>query len=444
MTNPEQPTSTGAMPLPRQTTPTWEIELLISGATVFGLMQLPAMVEAGLVIVINRTATDIASLLVPMWIYIQSALIILIGTFVLHLCLRAYWVALVGLNSVSPGGVNWASFKKAGPYQLETSRRGREDMPAIIEAADNRASRLFGVGVGLAMALFIPMVLVSVAIGFSLLFRLLPNSSELPEMIAFIGLFTVSFLPWVIAITLDSKYGAQWTANTRRGRMLRSMLGFYARMGFGRASNLPMALYTTHTVGHRGNLIIAAASTVIMVAVSTQIISHITDWSPSDIHGLPKFSPDAQDVVFPRHYASLSAREPNLRPVPYIPQPHVRGDYLKLFVPYRVEPHNRALAKHCPPPTESQRPARAALDCFANLHDVRIDGIKVPDLHFDGSEDAISSLRGMLAMIPVHTLARGRHELTLLPMPRESDPPRDAISPEPAEPLPAYRIPFWR
>ena len=435
MTHPEQ-TPTGAMPLPRQTTPTWEIELLISGATVFGLMQLPALVESGMVKIINRTAPDIASLLVPMWIYVQSALMILIGTFVLHLCLRAYWVALVGLTSVSPGGVNWASFKNAGPYQLETSRRGREDMPAIIEAADNRASRLFGVGVGLAMALLMPIVLVSLAIGAAWLFRWLPNAAELPEMNAFIGLFVIAFLPWLIAITLDKQYGARWTPTTRRGRVLRGLLGFYARIGLGRASNLPMALYTTNTQGHRGNLMMATASTLIMLAVSTQIVSHITDWSPSDIDGLPKFSPDAHDVVFPRHYASLRAREPSMRPVPFIPQPQVRGDYLKLFVPYRVASHNRALAKHCLPATESQRPARAALDCFAQLHDVRIDGIKVPDLHFDASEDPVNSLRGMLAMIPVHTLAQGRHELTLMPMPREADDHSDPPKP--------YRIPFWR
>jgi len=444
MTEPEHATSTGAMPLPRQTTPTWEIELLISGATVFGLMQLPAMVESKLVIIINRTAPDIASLLVPMWIYIHSALMILIGTFVVHLCLRAYWVALVGLNSVSPGGVNWMSFKKAGPYQLEASRRDREDMPAIIEAADNRASRLFGVGVGLAMAMLMPMVLVTLAVGVALLFRWLPSDVEQPEMFVFIGVFVVTFLPWLLATWLDQKFGAGWSPASRGGRILRSVLGFYARIGFGRASNLPMALYITNTKGNRGSFVIAAVSSLIMVAVGAQVISHVSDWTPSDIQGLPTFSPDAHDVIYPRQYASMRAREPNMRPVPYIPQPQVRGDYLRLFVPYRVEPHNRALAEHCPQPAESQRPARAALDCFADLHDVRIDGIKVPNLHFDAAEDPVSSQRGMLAMIPVHRLAEGRHELTLLPMPRESDPPRGEAGDASAEPLAPYRIPFWR
>jgi hypothetical protein len=66
--------ASGALPLPRQTTPTWEIELLISGATVFGLLQLPAQVEANMMRVINRTAPDVGALLVPLWIYLQAAL----------------------------------------------------------------------------------------------------------------------------------------------------------------------------------------------------------------------------------------------------------------------------------------------------------------------------------------------------------------------------------
>ena len=32
-----------SLALPRRTTPTWELELLISGATIFGLLQLPGL-----------------------------------------------------------------------------------------------------------------------------------------------------------------------------------------------------------------------------------------------------------------------------------------------------------------------------------------------------------------------------------------------------------------
>src|SRR5690606_14228449 len=39
------PMPTGRDPLPRRTTPTWEMELLISGATVFSLMQAPDLLD---------------------------------------------------------------------------------------------------------------------------------------------------------------------------------------------------------------------------------------------------------------------------------------------------------------------------------------------------------------------------------------------------------------
>ncbi len=434
----------GALPLPRDTTPTWEIELLVSGATVFGLLQLPPKVEAGLVMLVNRVDQDLASLAVPLWIYLQSALLILIITFIVHLCLRAYWVALVGLHSVYPGGVNWASFKKAGPYQLETSRRNREDVPALIEAADNRASQLFGVGVGLAMTLLLPIVLVCLTIALALLFRLLPESLEVPSLAAFLVLFLGLMVPWIVALVIDQWRGRHWPAHSFGGRWLRRVLGVYAHLGMGRASNLPMALYTSNSKGHRGNLVIGLAAFVIVATVATQVISHITRWSPDDHDGLPPFTPESQDIVLPAHYASMAAREPQLRPMPYIADPVVRGPYLKLFVPYVVNRHNHALRHRCPPAANGQRSSRAALDCFARLHDVRIDGVPVADLQFDAAEDPVSGLRGMQAMIPMAGVAPGRHVLTVVPVPSSRVADTPATQPGPPESPEPYWIPFWR
>ena len=45
---------------------------------------------------------------------------------------------------------------------------------------------------------------------------------------------------------------------------------------------------------------------------------------------------------------------------------------------------------------------------------------------------------GMLAMIPMHGLAVGRHELTVMPALRHRDPDPDA------KPVTPYIIPFWR
>ena len=93
--------------LPARTTPTWEMELLISGATVFGLLQLPGLADRLLFHVHNSSAEPVAAFVLPLWIYVKSALLTLAATFVVHLALRGYWIALVGLSSVYPDGIRW-------------------------------------------------------------------------------------------------------------------------------------------------------------------------------------------------------------------------------------------------------------------------------------------------------------------------------------------------
>src|SRR5688500_6169378 len=71
---------------------TWELELLISGAVVFALLQFPSAldrwfwrVDPHLVGAAEESA---------FFVYFYSKLIVytLVATFVVHLCSRAYWV----------------------------------------------------------------------------------------------------------------------------------------------------------------------------------------------------------------------------------------------------------------------------------------------------------------------------------------------------------------
>lgn len=172
--------------------------------------------------------------------------------------------------------------------------------------------------------------------------------------------------------------------------------------------------------------------------ITLLLVTRVSDWEPSDQIGLPRFTSQQSDLVFPRYYASQGARQPSLVPVPYIPDPLVRGPYLRLFVPYRTARHNDALREgRCAAADAAALSQRDILDCFARLHDVRIDGQPVADLHFDASEDPVSGLRGMLAMIPMEGLAAGRHELSVMPIVRSD-------SAGAAEPPKPHIIPFWR
>ncbi len=80
----------------------WEAELLISTVAIFGTLQLFKLID---------WVTILALDLLPPWQYYVGYLIVLVGLsavsiwtsmFVAHFLLRAYWVGLVGLNSVFP------------------------------------------------------------------------------------------------------------------------------------------------------------------------------------------------------------------------------------------------------------------------------------------------------------------------------------------------------
>src|SRR5947209_5596517 len=103
--------------VPARTTPTWEMELLVSGATVFGLLPLPGKLDALFYEQHGRAlSTLVQSLMMALWIYARIAVMTLVGTFILHLALRGFWVALVGLDSVYPRGVQPERLR-GGPIQ---------------------------------------------------------------------------------------------------------------------------------------------------------------------------------------------------------------------------------------------------------------------------------------------------------------------------------------
>jgi hypothetical protein len=92
--------------LPAKTTPTWEMELLVSGATIVGLLQLPDLLDRLYFRVINLSPQAYYAVLTPLWVYTKVTVATLVLTFLTHICLRGYWVALVGMASVYPGGIH--------------------------------------------------------------------------------------------------------------------------------------------------------------------------------------------------------------------------------------------------------------------------------------------------------------------------------------------------
>ena len=94
--NPSETPAT-AHAMPARTTPTWEVELLISGIAVFAMLQLPGWLDDALLRLAPRFETNLSAPLQIMHMYLKSAALILATTFSIHLLLRARWIALVGM-----------------------------------------------------------------------------------------------------------------------------------------------------------------------------------------------------------------------------------------------------------------------------------------------------------------------------------------------------------
>jgi len=325
-----------------------------------------------------------------------------------------------------------------GPHLRAVNQAMAPAMPARIDAADDRATRVFGVGVGLALSILVPMALVVVSL---LLYLLATGLAGSPRhgLWAFWAFFGAGLFPFLALFFLDRRLGHRIPAQGAPGRLLRRVLGLYARFGIGRASNPLLALFQSSEGARRTGVLIA-----VVIAASTSLVMGRLLYlqgggSWGAFAGLPEDDPTASDTVPADLYASTRSREPSPLRLPHIQDRVVKGPYLELFVPYAPRRHGPALADACPEAVavaEAGGPARGALQCLARLIDLRLDGAPLP-IQLDASTDQLTGQRGLLAMIPVEGLAAGRHELTLRSPPRRAprpgDPPR----------LP-YRIPFWR
>jgi len=433
----------GRRALPGETTPTWEMELLISGLTVFALMQLPGELDRWLAAGMTRFEAEWRTIVLLVYVYVKFAVVALIGTFILHLSARGYWVALVGMRSVFPDGMRWDRLR-GGPIYRAYAERSTPTQEVRIERADNRASIVFGVGVGLAFLMLVPLLMVTAGFVLALALSFAFGLREQWTGLFFVAV-AIMVLPLLAANLIDRMRGARLDPDGRMARLLEGVFRLYGRIGMGRYGNSLLAVFYTQIGTKRASATVFGLTLLVMLPIMAGMENQRGTLNVGNYRWLPPPDRAGARVVDPQRYASLSPMRSGLDIDPYIQSEIVRDPYLKLFVPYMPTRLNVAIPRDCPgvDPAVSDdaalEEARLAgvLDCVAKLHPVTLDGVAVQDLRYDVHSDPGTGLRGFLAMIPVHDLARGRHELGVMPAPRT----REREGDKPLRPL---VIPFWR
>jgi uncharacterized membrane protein len=430
----------------------WELELLISGALVFSLLQLPGYVDAWFNGVRPHLAVRSFTGVFMAYMYVKLILYTLITCFVLHLSMRAYWVGLIGLESVFPAGARWED-SSYGPVMRELYRERMGRLQPRIDAADRFCSILFPLAFTVVMlfcfSVAIGVVSGGLAFGIS---RLLFGGEHLMRVLGAIVVLTmiVPLATWIA----DVRYGARVEPGSRGHRLLRrgSLVSYYVN-AMPIIGTTFMTLFTNVRKGVRYPIMYGLMALPFGVFMVKDVYFGLGVMATGDHVYLPDdagaFGVDAGLYEDQRPEGEVYARMPSI-------QSDVLHDdpYLKLFIPYAPTRHGDAFAQQCPgvrPLSEGglrmgeaaapdSAAVRGVLDCWTRLQPVALDGRPIrPDFRFH--TNARTGIRGILAYIPVQALPAGEHLLTVGYPPRAPD---GEPAPDKGEGPDQYYIRFWR
>lgn len=120
----------------------WQAELLISGVALIACLQLPKLVDGLANVMLDYLPESQSFVGYIICFFNLFAVCILTTFFIIHFIYRAYWIGLIGLNSVYPNG-----FKiEDGFYSPIYSRKMAEMLPTVrssIKKIDDLASTQF-------------------------------------------------------------------------------------------------------------------------------------------------------------------------------------------------------------------------------------------------------------------------------------------------------------
>ena len=430
---------------------TWEMELLISGAVVFALLQIPQRLDAWLGLLEPHLGFGLGILPFVAYTYLKLITYTLVATFVLHLAARGYWIGLIGLDSIFPDGVRWQKLD-GGPISRRLQRETLPTLRRLIAAADRFCSSIFSFAFmvvfnfGFSIVLSVPVV----ALAYFLSQRFFDERAVVP---LFLAIWLLLLGPQILFGLLDRVAGKRISPDGRLGRLTRRVLAFYSKLLL-----LPLhgPILATFSTNVRKSVVypvfygilfamlaLFLSKDVLMRRGALSFSSYV--WAPEDA------GPYGVD---PRHYEDLGGARRAARPLPTLQSIVADGPYLKLFLPYRPASDNEVLAELCEGAValrgeglrlrrrgaERQPDERleAARDCLVRLFRVTLDAAPVDLSQASFYRHPDSGQRGLLAMLPVAGLDPGRHLLVVDKMRA-----RDSDDPEAPESR-SYHLPFWR
>lgn len=409
-------------------TKTYDIELLISGALVFGLSSAPGEMDR----LFDRWGPRLDGIASPaltyLYLYGQMIVYSMLVTFVMHRLLRGYWIALLGLESVWSDGWHWDRLS-IGPFSKAHVERRVISLSAAINRADDRASVIFAAGAMLVTVSLYSLLVVIAAVAVGLALSALTG---LAGPTAFFTIIAVAFVPMVIVPFLDKKIGRRINADSGFGRAFGKFVSMFLFLSPLRWT-APMQFVFQSRIGERQlSLAMAVAAGTLATVLVVGLLFRNGELR---VDGWRFFNPDpAAASIAPHYYRDSGVTRDGRSPT--IDSDVISAPIVRLYLPYRPRRHNPMIASACPElasaVAQGAAPDNAAgAACVGGLYHVSLDaGALTPAFHF--TRDAASDFVGVLAYVPTTGLAPGPHEFAIDAPGNDADAPREII-----------RIPFY-
>jgi hypothetical protein len=421
-----------------------ELELLISAGLVFALLQLPAVLDGWWAR--NYIHVDGPPFVTVFIIYYVGKLIAygLIVAIASHFLLRGFWVAIMGLRSVFPEGVDRAKLDQGTIFTTFYAER-LMTLDELESRVDRFAASIFGF-VFLFLLTFLILV-VWATLGWVIAViasRITGSDAVFVPVLLGIFLIFMGVQSFVASVDRTTKKRPV-SPRTERVALRVMKWVYYGTFNFLYAP--VFFTFATHTSRRKMNaLLIAFMYTMILFFMLSIFASRGILGFDSYVFYPAQARPHKLRAV---HYDNLrDADAPTTDPT--IQSDVVHGPYLRLFIPYDAREDNDRLRALCPGLAPLRREgmflsARGKLPdarvaelagCFDKLYQIALDGKPVQRPGFVFYRHPSGNIPGRLAMLPVNALAPGKHMLTVrhTPLPGGK---KDERADE-------FYIPFWR
>ncbi len=406
----------------------WNLELIISGAAIFLVSYLPALVDKALWYYLENLAAepDLTKSTLPILAYSFFKVIawLLIGTFVVHFILRAFWVGLVGLHAVYPAGIRYDQLPMQTDFSREMGQQNFGQFTDYIHRIDRLSNQIFSFAFLIALMSF----------GISTLYLIIfiftqPNilqewlgGSKTRTVIFFVLFMGLSLLPAAMQILMRRPNLAQKPGLRKFATLVFQHAPGLLLPGIYRPLSYLNLIYTSNVPRKRLWTVLFTVFFLVMGSIFWVFIKVNMELRGRNILASQEFivRNNSANKLFSNQYDNL--RQPDdFMPTVSLTSDVVEGPVLRVFVSYRKW-LDASIARQCTVPkwpdslSKSNRRLlqdSVHLNCLAAFFQVSINDSLYRSVDWIFHTRPETGTHGLIGYIPTNGFQPGKNTITL-------------------------------